>query len=61
MRRSGQLEHPRRVIVLERGDAGQAEIDAFTQHLNAAIAHYTRVQQIAGGAEGPRPRPGLAN
>ena len=49
-------------VCLKAGpDAGQAEIDAFTEHLNAATAHYTRVQQIAGGAAGPRPRPGLPN
>src|SRR5690242_4860902 len=30
-------------VCLKAGpDAGQAEIDAFTSHLNAAIAHYTR-------------------
>jgi hypothetical protein len=42
-------------------DAGQAEIELFTSHLNAAMAHYNRAQQIAGGAAGPRPRPGLMN
>ena len=42
-------------------NAGQAEIDSFTSHLNAAMAHYTRAQEIGAGAAGPRPRPGLPN
>jgi hypothetical protein len=42
-------------------NAGQADIDSFTSHLNAAMAHYTRAQEIGAGAAGPRPRPGLPN
>jgi hypothetical protein len=42
-------------------NAGQAEIDSFTSHLNAAIAHATRAQAIGADAAGPRPRPGLPN
>ena len=42
-------------------NAGQAEIDSFTSHLNAAMAHFTRAQEIGAGAAGPRPRPGLPN
>jgi hypothetical protein len=49
-------------VCLKAGpNAGQAEIDSFTSHLNAAIAHYTRAQEIGAGAAGPRPRPGLMN
>ena len=42
-------------------NAGQAEIDSFTSHVNAAMAHFTRAQEIGAGAAGPRPRPGLPN
>jgi hypothetical protein len=42
-------------------NAGQANIDSFTSHLNAAMAHYTRAQEIGAGAAVPRPRPGLPN
>jgi hypothetical protein len=49
-------------VCLKAGpDAGQAEIDSFTSHVNAAIAHFTRAQEIAAREAGPRPRPGLAN
>ena len=34
-------------------NAGQAEIDSFTSHVNAAMAHYTRAQEIGAGAAGP--------
>jgi hypothetical protein len=42
-------------------NAGQDDIDSFTSHLNAAVAHYTRAQEIATREAGPRPRPGLPN
>jgi hypothetical protein len=42
-------------------NAGQAEIDSFTSHVNAAMVHFTRAQEIGAGAAGPRPRPGLPN
>jgi hypothetical protein len=42
-------------------NAGQAEIDSFTSHVNAAMAHFTRAQEIGAGAAGPRPRPGVPN
>ena len=42
-------------------DAGQADIDSFTSHLNAAMVHYTRAQEIGAGAAVPPPRPGLPN
>src|SRR4051794_14321362 len=42
-------------------NAGQAEIDSFTSHVNAALAHFTRAQEIGADAAGPRPRPGLPN
>lgn len=42
-------------------DAGQAEIDAFTSHVNAAMVHYDRAQQIGANSSDPRPRPGLMN
>lgn len=42
-------------------NAGQAEIDSFTSHVNAATVHFTRAQEIGAGAAGPRPRPGLPN
>jgi hypothetical protein len=42
-------------------NAGQAEIDSFTSHVNAALAHFTRAQEIGANAAGPRPRPGLPN
>ncbi|MFG1931663.1 hypothetical protein ACGFK1_13560 [Mycobacterium sp. NPDC048908] len=41
--------------------AGQAEIDAFTAHVNAALAHFERAKAIGTDASGPRPRPGLPN
>ena len=40
---------------------GQAEIDAFKSHVNAAMAHYSRALEIGAGAAQPRPRPGLMN
>ena len=40
---------------------GQGEIDAFTSHVNSAMAHYDRAQAIGAGASDPRPRPGLMN
>jgi hypothetical protein len=49
-------------ICLNAGpNTGQAEIDSFTSHLNAAWAHYNRAQQVGADASGPRPRPGLPN
>jgi hypothetical protein len=42
-------------------NAGQAEIDSFTSHLNSARAHYERAQEIGAAASGPQPRPGLPN
>jgi hypothetical protein len=49
-------------ICLNAGpDAGQAEIDSFTSHVNAAWTHYNRAEQIGADAAGPRPRPGLPN
>jgi hypothetical protein len=42
-------------------NAGQAEIDSFTSHVKAALAHYDRAHAIAAEAAGPRPRPGLPN
>jgi hypothetical protein len=49
-------------ICLNAGpDTGQAEVDSFTSHLNAAWAHFNRAQQIGADAAGPRPRPGLPN
>jgi hypothetical protein len=49
-------------ICLNAGpSAGQAEIDAFTSHVNAALAHFERAQAIGADAAGPRPRPGLPN
>jgi hypothetical protein len=42
-------------------DAGQAEIDSFTAHVNSALAHFARAQEIGAAAAGPRPRPGLPN
>ncbi len=42
-------------------NAGQAEVDSFTSHVNAAQAHYDRAQVIGADAAGPRPRPGLPN
>jgi hypothetical protein len=49
-------------ICLNAGStAEQAEIDAFTSHVNAAMAHYARAQEIGAGASEPRPRPGLPN
>jgi hypothetical protein len=48
-----------RVCLNAGPDAGQAEIDSFTSHVNAAMAHYTRAQAIGGDAARPRPRPGL--
>ncbi len=40
--------------------AEQAELDSFTSHVNAAMVHYARAQEIGAAAAGPRPRPGLA-
>ena len=40
---------------------GQAEIDAFTAHVNSALAHFDRAQAIGATASDPRPRPGLMN
>ena len=40
-------------------DAGQAEINAFRSHVESAMVHYDRAQQIGAGAAEPRPRPGL--
>jgi hypothetical protein len=49
-------------ICLNAGaDAGQAEIDGFTAHVNAAWAHFERAQAIGANSSGPRPRPGLPN
>ena len=49
-------------ICLNAGpNTGQAEIDSFSSHLNAAWAHYNRAQQVGADASGPRPRPGLPN
>jgi hypothetical protein len=49
-------------ICLNAGpDAGQDEIDAFTAHVNSALAHYSRAQQIGEASSGPRDRPGLPN
>jgi hypothetical protein len=49
-------------ICLNAGpDAGQPEIDAFTAHVNAALAHYSRAQQIGQANSAPRPRPGMPN
>jgi hypothetical protein len=42
-------------------NAGQADIDSFTSHVNAAMAHFTRAQEIGAGAARPLPRPGLPN
>ncbi len=42
-------------------NAGQADIDSFTSHLNAAMAHYERAREIGTREGGPRPRPGLPN
>jgi hypothetical protein len=42
-------------------NAGQAEIDSFTSHVSAAMAHFTRAQEIGAGAARPLPRPGLPN
>jgi hypothetical protein len=41
------------------GTAEQAEIDAFSSHVNAAMVHFERAQEIGAAASGPRPRPGL--
>jgi hypothetical protein len=41
-------------------NTGQAEIDLFTSHVNAASAHFARAQEIGAAAAEPRPRPGLA-
>ncbi|HTI73510.1 MAG TPA: hypothetical protein VL634_00845 [Mycobacterium sp.] len=40
---------------------GQGEIDAFTSHVNAALAHYQRAEQIGADNSGPAGRPGLMN
>jgi hypothetical protein len=40
---------------------GQAEIDAFTSHVNTAMGHYERAQQIGAENSGPAGRPGLLN
>jgi hypothetical protein len=49
-------------ICLNAGpNAGQAEVASFTSHVNAALAHFDRAQQIGAEAAGPRPRPGLPN
>jgi len=40
---------------------GQGEIDAFTSHVNAALGHYERAEQIGAENAGPRDRPGLLN
>jgi hypothetical protein len=42
-------------------NAGRADIDSFTSHVNAAMAHFTRAQEIGAGAARPLPRPGLPN
>jgi hypothetical protein len=42
-------------------DAGQAEVESFKAHVNAAWAHYEKAEAIGAGAAGPRPRPGLPN
>jgi hypothetical protein len=42
-------------------NAGQAEIDSFTSHVNAAMVHFERAEAIGAEAAGPRPRPGLPN
>jgi hypothetical protein len=49
-------------ICLNAGpDTGQAEINSFSAHLNAAWAHYNRAEQIGADNSAPRPRPGLPN
>jgi hypothetical protein len=49
-------------ICLNAGpNAGQAEIDAFTSHVNAAMVHFTRAEAIGADAATPLPRPGLPN
>jgi hypothetical protein len=49
-------------ICLNAGpDAGQGEIDAFTSHVNSALAHYNRALQIGADNSAPRDRPGLMN
>jgi hypothetical protein len=40
---------------------GQGEIDAFTAHVNSALAHYQRAEQIGADNAGPADRPGLMN
>jgi hypothetical protein len=40
---------------------GQGEIDAFTSHVNSAMGHYERAQQIGAENAGPAARPGLLN
>jgi hypothetical protein len=42
-------------------NAGQAEIDSFMSHVNAAMVHFDRAHAIGAEAAGPRPRPGLPN
>jgi hypothetical protein len=48
-------------VCLNASNPGQAEINAFTSHVNAAMSHYARAQEIGAGAAEPRPRPGLMN
>jgi hypothetical protein len=40
---------------------GQGEMDAFTSHVNSALAHYGRAEQIGAENAGPAGRPGLLN
>jgi len=40
---------------------GQGEINAFTSHVNSALAHYNRAQQIGAENSAPASRPGLMN
>jgi len=56
-----EIEAASRICLNAGPDTGQAQIDAFTSHLNAAWAHYNRAQEVGAGAAGPRPRPGLPN
>jgi hypothetical protein len=49
-------------ICLNAGpNAGRAEVDLFTSHVNGSLAHFTRAEEIGAEAAGPRPRPGLPN
>ena len=56
-----EIDAASRICLNAGPNTGQAEIDSFASHLNAAWAHYNRAQQIGADAAGPRPRPGLPN